>query len=107
VPACPPAPAAAGSARNTYGNSVSCPHTSSYGDKAVGALGDGLLSECIVDDVVQNDAAAGVRGGVNVLARAERRDVERHAVPAGAQAASQSHVTDSRRLTTAVAGALT
>ena len=49
-------------------------------DQAVGALVDRLVREGVVDDVVQHDAAPAVHGVVDVGARAERGDDDRHLV---------------------------
>ena len=46
-------------------------------DEPVGALLDGLLREGVVDHVVEHDAAIGMHGLVDLLARAERRDHDR------------------------------
>ena len=46
-------------------------------DQAVGALLDRLAREAVVDDVMHRHAAIGMDGGVDVLARAERRDDDR------------------------------
>ena len=46
-------------------------------DQPVGAFLDRLMGEAVVDDVVQRQAAVGVDGGVDVLARAQRRDDDR------------------------------
>ena len=50
------------------------------GDEAVGALFDGFLREAIVDDVVQDDAAVGVHGLVDLFPRAEGGDHDRRLV---------------------------
>jgi hypothetical protein len=47
-------------------------------DQAVGALLDRLARKAIVDHVVQRDTAPAVDRGVQVLARAERGDDDRH-----------------------------
>ncbi len=49
-------------------------------DQAVGAFLDGLAREGVVDDVVQHDAAIGVHGIVDFLARAQRGDDDGHLV---------------------------
>jgi len=49
-------------------------------DNAVRALLDRLVREFIVDDVVHHDAAIGVHRRVDVFARAERGDHDRHLV---------------------------
>ena len=50
-------------------------------DQAVGALLDRLAREGVVDDVVQHDAAPAVHRVIDVRARAQRRDHDRHLVP--------------------------
>lgn len=87
VPAWPPAPVTAGSTMSTAIQLWRRVRTCSYSHQAVGAFGYGLARESVVDDVVQNDAAAGVRRCVYVLSRAEGGDVQRHAVPCSARAA--------------------
>ena len=57
------------------------PSARSHSNQAVGAFGYRFVGERVADDVVQHDAAAGVGGGVDVLARAEGRDVNGHTVP--------------------------
>jgi hypothetical protein len=49
-------------------------------DQAVGALLDRLVREELIDDVVQHDASVGMHRPIDVLARAERRDHDRHAI---------------------------
>ena len=46
-------------------------------NEAVGALLDRLQRETVVDDVVQRDPAIGMHSGIDVGARAERRDDDR------------------------------
>ena len=48
-------------------------------DQAVGALLDRLVSEAVVDDVVERDAALAMHRLVHLDARAQRGDDDRHA----------------------------
>src|ERR1019366_7161092 len=51
-----------------------------YQDQTVRALLDRLVREFLVDHIVKNDAAPAMRGLIEFLARAERRDDHRHLV---------------------------
>ena len=52
----------------------------SDGDKAVGALINGLLAKRVVNDVMQDDAAIGVNGLIDIHPRAQRGDHHRYLV---------------------------
>ena len=52
----------------------------SHGDKAVGPFLNGFVRKLVVDDVMQHHTAVAVGGGVDVLARAQGRDDDRHLV---------------------------
>ena len=52
--------------------------TGCHCNQPVGALFDGFPCEAVIDDVVQRDAAMGTHRFVDFLARAERRDHDRH-----------------------------